>query len=319
MKFKLINSQLFTNNLYSSISKCKLCPRACGINRLNGEMGFCKVGSEPLVANIVIHKGEEPIVSGKKGICNVFFAHCNLECAFCQNYQISRNDSFQNDWLDNYDDIVLKIITILDKGINILGFVSPTHQVPQMVKIINELIRKGYKPRIVYNTNSYDNRNVLHELYGIVDVYLPDIKYFKNEFSMKYSNVQNYFSVALSALKEMIWQKGTTISLGEDGLIDSGVIVRHLLLPNMVNDSINIFRNIANEIDTNIAISVMSQYYPTGFELNKFHEINRKIYSTEYRTLVDEIKKIGFYKGWLQDMDSNNSYLPDFSKKTPFL
>jgi putative pyruvate formate lyase activating enzyme len=281
-------------------------------------MGYCKVGFEPLVASVVLHMGEEPIISGKKGICNIFFAHCNLSCVFCQNHQISRNEASNNNWISDYEAITERVIDILNQGINIIGFVSPTHQVPQMVEIIIRLNSLGYHPTVVYNTNSYDNQFVLRELDGFVDVYLPDIKYYDNNLSNSYSSVDNYFIHALAAIKEMVWQRGTTIVLGDDGIVESGVVVRHLLIPGLVNDSIKIFKRIAEEIDTNISVSLMSQYYPSGIDLVNYNELNRSVLPSDYKLLVETIKELGFYKGWIQDLDSNNSYLPDFSKSSPF-
>lgn len=300
------------------LSNCKLCPRECGVNRLLGEHGFCNVGSEPLVANIVLHRGEEPVISGNKGICNVFFAHCNLSCIFCQNHQISRNYNKNIDWTADYEDIIERIINILKQGISIIGFVSPTHQVVQMVEIILRLNKQGYHPTIVYNTNSYDNQQILRSLNDIVDVYLPDIKYFDNNLAKNYSNADNYFEIAMASIKEMVWQKGTTIVMGDDGIIQSGVVLRHMVLPGMLTDSIKIFRKIADDIDTNIAISLMSQYFPFGDDLVKHKELNRTILPSEYNRLVDTIIELGFYKGWIQDLGSSSYYLPDFSKKSPF-
>jgi putative pyruvate formate lyase activating enzyme len=152
--------ELNNRDLVKRLSKCNLCPRNCKVNRFTGDLGYCNLDASPLVSSITVHKGEEPIISGHEGICNVFFAHCNLSCVYCQNYQISRNYLYDDQWINDYEVILKKIIKILDQGINIIGFVSPTHQVIQMLEIINRLNQRGYNPVVLYNTNSYDNPDV---------------------------------------------------------------------------------------------------------------------------------------------------------------
>ncbi|HNV81964.1 MAG: radical SAM protein [Tenuifilaceae bacterium] len=299
------------------LENCTICPRECHANRAMGELGYCRTGNKPLVASIFLHKGEEPIFSGEQGICNVFFAHCNLTCIYCQNYQISRNSSFYSYWLQDYDEIVERISAILRTGIRHLGFVSPTHQVVQMVEIIERLKKRGLNPVIVYNTNCYDNIGIIKALEKYVDVYLPDIKYFSHHLAEDLSNAPNYFTVAMAALKEMVWQKGTSIGIGSDGLIDSGVVIRHLILPGHVHDSINIMKHLEEAFSANLCISLMSQYYPTGM-IEKGHNMDRIITKTEYRSVLDCMKKLGFYRIFAQELNSNNFYCPDFDSNIPF-
>jgi putative pyruvate formate lyase activating enzyme len=297
-----------------ALTRCNLCPRQCGVNRTIGELGYCNTNSNPLVASITIHHGEEPVLSGSKGICNVFFAHCNLRCSYCQNHQISCNTKLWDKWIDNYDIIIRKITDILDQGIGMLGFVSPSHQVPQMVKIIEMLNQQGYKPRVVYNTNSYDTPATLRMISDYVDVYLPDLKYFDNHIAAKYSDAQNYYKFAREAIREMIWQKGTTLTIDDAGLAENGVIVRHLILPGHTKDSITLLQELS-EISNNITISLMSQYHPTSSSPN---EIGRSISKKEYDTVVHAMDSLGFYKGWIQNLDSNGYYLPNFDENKPF-
>jgi putative pyruvate formate lyase activating enzyme len=269
------------------------------------------------VSAVVLHKGEEPVISGSKGICNVFFAHCNLACVFCQNYQISDNNVENASWLTSLSVITDKIEEILDTGVNMLGFVSPSHQVNQMISIIESVNSRGYFPTIVYNSNGYDDASVLKDLNEIVDVYLPDIKYFSNNLALKYSNVNNYFEYAILALKEMIWQKGTSILINEDGLISSGVIVRHLVLPGHVEDSKQLLTFIAHEVSTNLSISLMSQYTPKG-NLCGIDNLKRFLSQNEYSDIVETFIKLGFFRGWIQHLTSNNFYIPDFAQELPF-
>ncbi|RPH30992.1 MAG: radical SAM protein [Bacteroidales bacterium] len=295
---------------------CSCCPRKCDVRKDSLELGFCNTTDHPMISSIFLHNGEEPIISGNKGICNVFFAHCNLRCVYCQNYQISQNDGFEESWLMSVETAADRIIEILNKGVNLLGFVSPSHQIPQMLRIVDELRLRRYKPIIVYNSNGYDSVSTLRVLEGIVDVYLPDFKYFSNDLAREYSGVTDYFEVASKALREMYRQKGSTILLGDDGLIESGMVVRHLVLPGSTDDSVSVLEFIADEISPSLHISLMSQYYPTEKVCNTF-PLNRKISKSEYLKVVSKLEVLGF-KGWIQDIDSSDLYRPDFNKKNPF-
>lgn len=295
---------------------CDSCPRQCSINRGLKELGFCKTDDKPLVSSVFLHKGEEPVISGSLGICNVFFAHCNLQCVYCQNYQISLNNSYDTLWRKSIEEIANEIVVLLDQGVKLLGFVSPSHQVPQMLRIIENLWNKGYKPIIVYNSNGYDKVETLKHLEGVVDVYLPDFKYYSRDLSRKYSGVLNYFEVASMALKEMYRQKGSTILLDEEGLIESGVIVRHLVLPGSADDSIKILEFIADEVSPFLHISLMSQYYPT-VRVTETVNLNRKVRIDEYDSVVTRLYELGF-RGWIQDIASSDSYKPDFNRNRPF-
>ncbi len=303
-------------NSLESNEVCNNCPHQCGVNRGLNEIGFCKTDGQLLVSSIFLHNGEEPVISGTKGICNVFFAHCNLQCIYCQNFQISLNNSFDSLWRMSVEDVVKEIEAQLNVGVNLLGFVSPSHQVPHMLSVIEKLWSKGYKPTIVYNSNGYDSIETLMKLEGVVDVYLPDFKYFSNDLGLKYSGVANYFDIASMALKEMYRQKGSTILLDDEGLVESGIIVRHLVLPGSAEDSIRVLEYIADNISPYLHISLMSQYYPTVKVLNN-KNLNRKINREEYERVVQRLEDLGF-KGWIQDIESSDSYRPDFNRHTPF-
>ncbi len=302
------------NSLYQ---ECKCCPHNCGVDRTKGEFGVCKTGENPLVASVFLHKGEEPLISGEKGICNVFFAHCNLQCIYCQNYQISQNLIVSEKWSKSIDEVVDEIVSILKTGVKILGFVSPSHQIKQMLEIIEVTKQRGFKPIIVYNSNGYDSVSTLKMLDEIVDVYLPDFKYFSNELARKYSGVDDYLEVATSVLVEMYRQKGSVLLLDDDGLIESGVIVRHLVLPGHFEDSIKVLEHVANEVSPFLHISLMSQYYPTS-NVNGHRFLAMEVSSEEYYMVVAKIEEIGF-KGWIQEVESSKNYQPDFDRKKPFL
>jgi len=278
--------------------------------------GFCKTRTKPLVSSVFLHKGEEPVLSGNVGVCNVFFAHCNLQCVYCQNNQISCNDFVNESWERLVNDIVNLITPILDSGVRILGFVSPTHQVVQMVEIINALHQKGYFPTIVYNTNYYESVDTLKELESVVDVYLPDFKYANNSLGLRYSGVSDYFDVAKLALKEMYRQKGTSLLLGDDGLVEFGLIIRHLVLPSHSAESVELLEFLADEFSPRLHISLMSQYFPpSGLHLP--NPINRVLSKEEYSKVLNTMEVLG-YRGWEQSMESADCYRPYFNSNEPF-
>lgn len=299
------------------LKNCSLCPHECNVNRIESNSGWCKTDAGIYISSICIHRGEEPVISGDKGICNVFFAHCNLQCVYCQNYQISNNKLSLNIFKISLDETVRQITNILSQGINILGFVSPSHFVPQMLGIIESVKQQGYNPTIVYNSNGYDKVDTLKMLENIVDVYLPDFKYFDNEIAKKYSGIKNYAEIAKSALKEMYRQKGSTLIINENGYAESGILIRHLVLPNNVENSINVLKFISEEISSNLHISLMSQYFPVN-QTNKHSEISRKLKPSEYKQVVEVMEEFELYNGYIQDLESYENYLPDFNNEHPF-
>lgn len=302
-------------NKIFDLSCCTLCPHECGIDR-HIHTGFCNVGVNPVVSSIFPHKGEEPVISGEKGICNVFFAHCNLQCIFCQNHQISRNTKHSKKWLTDTKVIVDEIKSILNTGIGMVGFVSPSHQVAQMVDIVNSLNKSGYKPITVYNSNGYDKVETLKMLEGIVDVYLPDLKYYDSTLAQRFSGVSDYFQVASKAIKEMYRQKGSTLILNNEGLAEFGMIIRHLVLPGHANDSIKLLNFLAEEVSTKLYISLMSQFYPPA-ELTLPNELNQNVGIEEYKKVIEVLENHGF-RGWVQDPVSSHFYRPDFESNNPF-
>ncbi len=296
--------------LYNS---CTLCPHECGVNRNQGELGICRATSNQHIASVCVHRGEEPIISGKKGICNVFFSRCNLSCVYCQNFQISSRVRPIEE-ITTTQAVVEKIKKNLDTGIRSVGFVSPSHMVLQVIDIIETLWDNGYKPTIVWNSNGYDNVETLKILEPYIDVYLPDFKYADETLSVIYSNAPNYPEIALKAIKEMYFQKGNTLFINDYGEIEKGLIIRHLVLPNKIQNSFRVLELIANEISTGVAISLMSQYYPPE---NTWlpHELKRPLKKEEYEQVVKKLNELGFTKGWVQEFESYQFYRPDFTKK----
>jgi len=269
------------------------------------------------IASICIHKGEEPVISGSDGICNIFFAGCNLHCLYCQNHEISQYGSVIRNPGSELETVLDQIVLILSKGIPAIGFVSPSHVVPQVKVIIEGLNLRGYKPITVYNTNSYDKQETIRSLSGIIDVYLPDYKYVNMEIASEYSDAADYPVLALKAIKEMYYQKGSTLAIDESGMAESGLLIRHLVLPGHVEDSKIVLKSIAEELSPGVHLSLMSQYHPTTQVIN--HPVlNRSLYKTEYEAVVEAMDEMGFRNGWIQDMDSFQNYRPDFSKDNPF-
>lgn len=299
------------------LENCRICPRACNINRFEGGTGFCGMDAGMNIASICIHHGEEPVISGKKGICNIFFSGCNMRCLFCQNHEISRPGYSQKSPGDELPVVLEKIAEILSQGINAIGFVSPSHMVPQVKLIIKGLNAMGLHPVIVYNTNGYDKTETIRSLEGIIDVYLPDFKYVSSGLAAEFSGSRNYPLVAMKALKEMYYQKGSSLRIDDEGRAECGLLIRHLVLPGHAEESKNVLRTLAEELSTGVHISLMSQYHPTADVMNH-PSLNRPLYKEEYESVAEEMHNLGFRNGWVQDMDSFQNYLPDFTKDHPF-
>jgi putative pyruvate formate lyase activating enzyme len=304
-------------NYLDELADCALCPRECHANRLKERAGYCKSDASFDIGAICKHMGEEPVISGKKGICNVFFAHCNIQCTYCQNYQISRNKKQIMGKEMTIDEVVSAIIKILDSGVELLGFVSPSHYIPHMKAIIHALHQQDRRPVIVYNSNAYDKVETLRSLEGMVDVYLPDFKYSNKKLAKEFSDAPDYPKTALKAIKEMVRQKGTSLQLNDDGQAVSGVIIRHLVLPGFVKNSQDVLQLIAEEISSFVHVSLMSQYYPSPDVVNH-PQIGRTITKKEYDEVVNKMEQLGLYRGWLQEHESNENYRPDFFNDQPF-
>jgi putative pyruvate formate lyase activating enzyme len=299
------------------LEECAICPRNCRANRFSKKLGYCKSDASYFISSICIHRGEEPPVSGPNGICNVFFGHCNLQCVYCQNHQISFNTNPKAARRYSLKEVIGEIVSCLDAGCEAVGFVSPSHFVPQVKVIVNALHELNLYPIIVYNTNGYDKVETLKAIEPMVDVYLPDFKYLDQNLSRKYSDAKDYPGVAIKAFAEMYRQKGSSLITNENGIAERGILIRHLVLPGHAQNSIDVLRFIAEEISTSIHISLMSQYHPTHL-VKKISPINRTLVRDEYQNVVDAFHDLGFRNGWIQDLDSYENYKPDFRKKHPF-
>ena len=292
--------------------KCSICPRNCSTDRVE-TLGFCRADITPEAATICIHRGEEPAICGEKGICNVFFSHCNLQCVYCQNHEISTHA--QPARFVGVEAIVQQIASLLPQTENIVGFVTPSHYANHIPAIVERLHALGLSPTIVYNTGGYDSVTTLRTLAPYIDIYLPDYKYSDPKLALRYSHAADYPQVALAALREMYYQKGSPLLTDDNGLAYSGIIVRHLVLPGQIENSLGVLENIA-DISTNLHLSLMSQYFPPLPDLPDL--LGRTLTEEEYQRVTDHFYGLGLHNGWVQQLDSQACYRPDFSRQQAF-
>ena len=308
--------------LYALLKACTVCPRDCANDRLAGVLASCASGENPVVSACTPHFGEEPCLSGTKGAGNIFFGNCNLRCVYCQNYQISQDYQTQRRNELSVERLSEMTLELQAKGCHNIGFVSPTHFAPQMAKAVLLAARKGLRLPIVYNTNAYDSVEVLRLLEGVVDVYLPDLKYADSAAGALYSKVPDYARRSREALVEMYRQKGSRLTIGEDGLLKSGLLVRVLVLPNGVAGVAESLAWIAESLSPNVAISLMAQYYAIhrAADNPKYAALNRSITAAEWEDALAALEANGLSNGYQQELETANRYYrPDFSnRETPF-
>lgn len=281
---------------YALLWCCAICPRKCRINRRNNEKGFCKVGALPVVCSYMPHHGEEPPVSGTKGSGTIFFSHCNLKCAYCQNYHFSQKGEGDEVSIEQLSAFMLYLQKC---GCHNINLVTPTHVMPQILAALSLATEKGLDIPLVYNTSGYELPDIIKLLDGIVDVYLVDMRYAESGPSKKYSFAPDYPECNRQSLKEMFHQVGDA-EFDEEGIINKGIIVRHLVLPNRISGSDAIMKFVSQEISKETYISLMSQYHPY-YQAYKHPEIDRRITHEEYQEAIDCLKKYGLENGWIQD------------------
>lgn len=290
------------------LTKCNLCPRNCNVNRLNGEFGFCRSGSNIKVARAHLHHWEEPCVSGNNGSGTVFFSNCNLKCVFCQNHLISQENLGKEITTERLAKI---FIELQENNAHNINLVTPTHYVPQIIDAITLAKKNGLHLPILYNTNSYENIETIRALEGYIDVFLPDLKYFSDKYALKYSNAKNYFEIASKAINEMVKIAGSP-KFDANGMIIKGVIVRHMMLPGLLFDSKKIIDFLYNTFGNDIFISIMNQYTPL-YKSYEYPEINKSLTSKLYDSLIDYAVTLGVTQGFMQgDGSSSESFVPDF-------
>lgn len=284
---------------------CNTCPRKCGVNR-SQKNGFCGVGESFVVSRAAKHFWEEPCISGKNGSGTVFFSGCNLRCVYCQNFEIS-HECFGKEISDKRLEEIFD--ELIESGVHNINLVNPTHYAYRLAKVLSEY--KSTVP-IVYNSSGYESTETLRRLEGLVDIYLPDLKYIDNERSKKYSRASDYFEKASKAICEMKRQQKKDV-FDENGMIQKGVIIRHLILPKNTNQSIKILEWIKNTFGTDTVLSLMAQYTPCG-KIENFPELQRKITKREYDKVVQYLEEAGFINAFVQERESaNKEFIPVFN------
>lgn len=292
-------------NLYKN---CSICPRNCRINRTKGQIGYCQSGHEIKAALASVHMWEEPPISGSCGSGTIFFSGCNLRCVFCQNYTISSENSGKTISTERLSEIMLEQQA---RGVHNINLVTATHFIPSIIKAVQKAKNNGLKIPIVYNTGGYEKVESIKMLEGTVDIYLPDIKYFSSELSLKYSGASDYFDYASEAVLEMYHQTGNNI-YDDNGIMKSGVIIRHMIMPSHKEDSYKVLDWIRDNIGTEACVSLLSQYTP-AYNAEKYKEINRKLMSLEYTRVIEHFFDIGLKNGFMQEKSSAESkYTPIF-------
>lgn len=287
---------------------CTLCPRNCKVNRNKGEVGFCKAGGKLVIGRASLHMWEEPCISGSTGSGTIFFSYCNLKCIYCQNYEVSEIHHGKEVSIERFSEICLELEK---KGAVNINLVTPTHFIPLIKEGLILAKEKGLKIPIVYNTSSYENVSSLKELDGLIDIYLPDLKYYFDDAAIGYSNAPNYFSYAKDAIDEMYRQVGK-FSFRKDGMMEKGMIVRHLILPGRIEESKRILKYLHDTYGDNIWISIMRQYTPV--RTCKYQDLNRRLTEKEYNEVLDYAIHLGINNAFIQEAECDqSSFIPSFN------
>jgi len=301
---------------------CTVCPLDCGNNRMENQLARCYSGELPVVSSYTQHFGEEPALTGTRGAGNIFFGNCNLRCVYCQNYQISQAHREQIKNEVTHERLAAMMLELQARGCHNINFVSPTHFVPQMARAILIAAGQGLRLPVVYNTNAYDSVATLRLLEGVVDIYLPDLKYADSSEGYAYSKVPNYAEHARRALGEMFRQTGDRLVFGESGLLKRGLVVRLLVLPNDIAGVRESLEWIRRELSPRVAVSLMAQYYATNRAAtdSRYVLLSRRITEREWWRAVSLLEELGMEEGWMQEYDgAAHYYRPDFTDpETPF-
>ena len=304
--------------LEALLERCTVCPRDCLNNRLANEIAACYSGRLPVVSSYTPHFGEEPPLVGTKGAGNIFFGNCNLRCVYCQNYQISQTHKEQLKNEVTHERLAEMMLELQRRGCHNINFVSPTHFAPQMARAILIAAQNGLRLPIVYNTNAYDSVAVLQLLDGIVDVYLPDLKYAEDEAGYRYSKVKGYREYSRLAIAEMYRQMGDELVLDENGLLKRGLVIRLLVLPNDIASVRESLEWIRDALSPRVAVSMMAQYYPTNQAgtNERYLLLSRRITESEWLRALSALDELGMDEGWMQEFDGAAYYYrPDFDNR----
>ena len=285
---------------------CDICPINCHIDR-SQNTGLCEAPQKLKINTAMLHFGEEPVISGTTGSGTVFFSHCNMKCVYCQNYKISAKGAGTE--IEDAQ-FIETALNLQDKGATNINLVSPTPYTQRLIPILETLKKSGLHIPIVWNSNAYEKVETIKMLEGLVDIYLPDFRYYDDEVAQKYSGITNYRQHAQAAIKEMVRQTGK-LSIDEDGIAIFGTLIRILVLPNDINDTKSILKWIHKELGNETYISLMSQYYP-AYNAKNFTEINRGINPKEYQELIKEMEILKLENGFIQKPATTPEWTPDF-------
>jgi len=284
---------------YELLESCRVCPRECGVNRLkNDKLGFCRSGLNPVVSSASPHHGEEPPLSGTKGSGTIFFANCNLRCVYCQNYPISQ---MGNGAERTPGELACQMLWLQEQGCHNLNLVTPTHFMPQILKALGIARERGFNLPVVYNTSGYESLDALRLLDGIVDIYMPDMRYGEDGVARRYSAAPDYPGANRAAVREMYRQVGNLV-VDKNGIAVRGLVIRHLVLPNGFSGTREIMKFLAEEISKDVYISLMSQYFP-AYKATAMKELSRRITAEEYEEACGIMDKYGLENGWVQEFE----------------
>lgn len=287
--------------------KCNLCPRNCNVDREHNQLGYCLAPNDLVIAKYSLHPWEEPVISGEKGSGTIFFSYCNLRCCFCQNYEISELHKGKKVTIEEFSNICLEL---QEKGANNINLVTPTHYVHQIIKGLKLAKKKGLHIPVVYNSSGYEKPETIKSLKGLIDIYLPDLKYYSDSIAIKYSKCPNYFKYATECIEEMVNQVGDTI-IDESGIMQKGVIIRHLILPTHISDSKKIIKYLYNKYHNKVIISIMNQYTPV--RQLEYQELNQTIKETEYDEVINYAYDLGIRNAFIQEGETQKiNFIPDF-------
>lgn len=290
------------------LKSCKICPHECKVNRLKGKVGRCRSTNKIKIALASLHQYEEPCISGYNGSGTIFFSNCNMGCEYCQNYEISQVGKGFEISIEKLAEIMLDE---QNKGAHNINLVTPTMYAVQIIRAIEIAKSKGLDIPIIYNTNGYESIDTIKMLNGYIDVYMPDLKYYSDDIAKKYSHVDKYFEIATKAIKEMINQVGYPIFDGE-GIIKKGVIIRHLVLPNHMQNTKNILKWIKENLSDKVYVSIMAQYFP-AYKAKEISLLNRKLNKREYKEIENFLYTLGLENGYIQELgEHEEEYVPKF-------
>jgi len=290
---------------------CSCCPRQCSVDRYSHKRGFCRTGARVSVPHYGLHYGEEPPVTGIKGSGAVFFGNCNMRCIYCQNFQISQNPAHVKHYEITCEQAADIMLELQSRGAHNINLISPAHVIPQIIMSIEHAAQKGLTLPIVYNSNGYESVSSLKLLEGIIDIFLPDIKYTGDDRAVALSHAPDYTAINRAALKEMFRQAGF-LKTDDTGVAEHGIIVRHLVLPHNTAGTFESLRFLVNQFSRKISVSIMFQYFP-AYKARGHPLIGRNISPDEYESVIEMLETLKIENGWIQERESSAVFQPDFN------